>query len=419
MTFPLTREQALAAATSAAAERDTIQANILELDGSFGKRLLAGAALTGQSRDSWQKTAAALAGLWDTFAAYSAVIDRASEILNQAGRIPAQRVSEAVSLLTGPSVRLTRAVAPLSQRELTSGGQTQLTLQATVREMRSSFSEVAAVLTAAENVWNEISEGIRQITTDLEVAKRQLPGLDSAGGSGGSSPRASTAELAGALTQAENSLRELREQLNSDPLTFWTGGQVDTSKLNRVRQETGAAVAQVNELARVRQDADLRLSQIAAAVAAAQQAWQDATVAQKRAADRIAAPPAPPLPDVSWLVRRMGGLTELKTAGRWTRLASELDAIDKQADNITKRCREAEQAATGLVEQRDQLRGLLDAYRAKAGATGAAENADLDQRYQQAKSLLWTAPCDLAAATAAVNGYQQAILQLRRSGDRS
>ncbi len=406
MTFPLTREQAQAAAASASAERDTIQANILELDGSFGKRLLAGATLTGQSRDSWEKTSASLARLWDTFTAYSAVIDRASEILNAPGRIPAMRVSEAASLLTGPSVQLTRAVAPLGQRELTSGGLTRLSLQATVREMRTSFSEVAAVLTAAENVWNEISEGIRQVTSDLEAAKRQLPGLDGL-------------ELAGSLTQAENSLRQLRDQLNSDPLTFWTGGHVDTSSLGRLRTEAGAAVAQVNELARVRRDADQRLSEIATAIAGAQQAWQDASAARTRAAERIAAPPGDPLPDVSWLVRRASGLEELKTAGRWTRLASDLDAIDKQAANVTRRCREAEQAAAGLVDQRDQLRGLLDAYRAKAGGLGAAENAELDQRYQQAKDLLWTAPCDLAAATAAVNGYQQAILHLRRSGDRS
>ena len=406
MTFPLTREQAQAAAASASAERDTIQANILELDGSFGKRLLAGAALTGQSRDSWEKTSAALARLWDTFTAYSAVIDRACDIVSQPGRIPAVRIGEAASLLTGPSVKLTRAVAPLSQRELTSGGQTQMTLQATVREMRGSFSEVAAVLTAAENVWNEMSEGIRQITLDIEAAKRQVPGLD-------------LAELAGSLTQAENGLRELRDQLNSDPLTYWTGGHVDTSSLDRLRREAGAAVAQVNELARVRTDADRRLAAIAAAIAGAQQAWQDAATARARAAERVAAPPGDPLPDVSWLVRRASGLQELKTAGRWTRLASDLDAIDKQAANVTRRCREAEQAAVGLVGQRDQLRGLLDAYRAKAGGLGAAENAELDQRYQQAKDLLWTAPCDLAAATAAVNRYQQEILHLRRSGDRS
>ncbi len=85
---------------------------------------------------------------------------------------------------------------------------------------------------------------------------------------------------------------------------------------------------------------------------------------------------------------------------------------------ITKQCKDAEHAAAGLVDQRNELRGLLDAYRAKAGGLGAAENTELSQRYQQARDLLWSAPCDLAAATAAVNGYQQAVLHLRRSGDR-
>src|SRR5215469_16401367 len=122
MTYPLTREQALAAATAAAAERDTIQANLLDLDGSFGKRLLAGASLTGQSRASWDTASAALAALWETFTAYSAVIDKASEMLTVPGRITPARLSEVSALLHGPSVRLTKAPTPLSQRELTAGG---------------------------------------------------------------------------------------------------------------------------------------------------------------------------------------------------------------------------------------------------------------------------------------------------------
>jgi hypothetical protein len=108
----------------------------------------------------------------------------------------------------------------------------------------------------------------------------------------------------------------------------------------------------------------------------------------------------------------------MKAAGRWTRLASELDVIGKQAAAVTRQCKEAEQAAADLVGQRNEMRGLLDSYRAMAGGLGAAENAELDAVYQQAKQLLWTAPCDLEAATAAVNGYQQAVLRLRRSGGR-
>ena len=40
MTLAMAREQAAAAVAGAAAEHDDIQANLLDLDGSFGKRML-------------------------------------------------------------------------------------------------------------------------------------------------------------------------------------------------------------------------------------------------------------------------------------------------------------------------------------------------------------------------------------------
>ena len=409
MTFPLTRDQALAAAKAAAAERDTIQSNLLDLDNSFGKRLLAGARLAGESQAAWATASAGLAALWDTFTAYSAVIDQANEMLSVPGRINPARLSEVASLLNGPSVTLTKAVAPLSQRELTSSGQTKQTLLTTVREMRRSFSEIAAVVTAAETVWNEISDGIRLVTTDIETAKAQLPGLGA------------DRELTSSVDQADASLRDLRELLNSDPLALWTGGAVDRAPLERLRRQTAAVTAQVAELARVRADADQRLAEVASAVSAARQAYQDATAARERAASRInlsAASAFGPLPDVSLLASRADALPAMKAAGRWTRLASELDVIGKEATAVTRQCKDAEQAAAGLIGQRNEMRGLLDSYRAMAGGLGAAENTELDAIYQQAKALLWTAPCDLEAATAAVNGYQQAVLRLRRSGGR-
>ena len=126
-----------------------------------------------------------------------------------------------------------------------------------------------------------------------------------------------------------------------------------------------------------------------------------------------------PLPDISGLDSRLGGLAGLKAAGRWTRLDSELDLVGKLASAALRQCREAEQAAAGLLGRRDELRGLLDAYRAKAGRLGGAEDTVLDASYRQAHDLLWTAPCDLVAATAAVTGYQQAVLRLGRSGERT
>ncbi len=89
MTPTLTREQAAAAMAAAVAERDTIQANLLDLDGSFGKRLLAGATLAGVTKQRWDAAVTELTTLWETFTAYSAVVDRAAEILAGARRRPA------------------------------------------------------------------------------------------------------------------------------------------------------------------------------------------------------------------------------------------------------------------------------------------------------------------------------------------
>ena len=88
-------------------------------------------------------------------------------------------------------------------------------------------------------------------------------------------------------------------------------------------------------------------------------------------------------------------------AGRWTRLASELDLLDRELATVTAGFREAERAAVAAMAKRDELRGLLGAYKAKAARLGAAEDADLAERYDRARDLLWTAPCDLAAAEAA------------------
>ena len=114
MAMPMTREQAAAAVAAATAERDGIQANLLDLDGSFGKRLLAGATLTGESKRRWEAAAADLAALWETFTAYAAVVDRAAGLL-AAGAPPRRdrELAQITTLLNGTSVELTRAPTPL------------------------------------------------------------------------------------------------------------------------------------------------------------------------------------------------------------------------------------------------------------------------------------------------------------------
>ena len=164
-------------------------------------------------------------------------------------------------------------------------------------------------------------------------------------------------------------------------------------------------------LDRLRAEPEARISAAAGAVSAARGAWQNAMTARDRAAVRVAAT-LPPVPDMPGLGDRVAALDGLRQAGRWTQLAAELDAIEQQAAAAAERSRETERSAVALVDRRDELRGLLDGYRARAARLGAIEDTDLEARYATARELLWTRPCDLAASADAVTGYQQAVLAL-------
>jgi hypothetical protein len=72
----------------------------------------------------------------------------------------------------------------------------------------------------------------------------------------------------------------------------------------------------------------------------------------------------------------------------------------------------------GLLVARNELRGRLDAYRAKALRLGQGENAELTPLADAARTALYTAPCDLDEARAAVNAYQDALTATIARNDR-
>ena len=380
------------AAAAMLAERDAIQANLLELDGGFTRRLLDGATLTGQTRERWDAVSVTLAGLWETYLAYSAVVDRVTELGTGAHRPAKKDLPELDSLLTGASVRMPSAAVPLARRNLSDTGVHPVTLQDAVAVMRRSFSEVAEVTSAVETVWAQVGERLDATAAELAAALPRAAGLGE--------------ELEAALHDAQASLQATRGAVNADPLRLWNGGRADTAAADLLREQVAGLTDRIAELDRVRSQARRRIDALHAAVAAARSARADAVAAWTRAAQRIAAlPPLPP--DIA--EPPVDGLAALAAAGRWLALATELDRRESALAAAVKQTEDCERsAATGLAN-RDELRGLLGAYKAKAARLGAAEDADLVTSYDQARDLLWTAPCDLVAAAAAVAGYQRAI----------
>jgi hypothetical protein len=398
MTVPmLTRDQAGTAVKAAVAERDAIQANLLELDSSFGKQLLAGAELTGDTKRRWDTTAATLATLWQVYSAYSTVVDQAAEAV--ARHLGPRELAAITALLTGRSVQLASGPAPLAGRDLADPGREELTMATAVARMRGAFAAVTEVVSAAEHVWTEVAGRLDAVGAELA---RVMPQAATLGDEA----------LTGNLAAAQGKLARLRDTLNSDPLALWqASGAVDTSGADRLQERVAAVVARVDELVRLRDDSHQRIAGVTAAAAAARSAREDAVAAWRQASEKIAAGALPPEPaDLAGLSARLAGLGPLLAEGRWTRLASELDLLDRELATATAGFKEAERAVVAAMGQRDELRGLLGAYKAKAARLGAVEDPGLAERYDRARDLLWTAPCDLAAAEAAVAGYQQAVL---------
>jgi hypothetical protein len=405
MTTPaLTKERAPAVVQAAVAERDAIQANLLELDGSFGKRLLEGATLSGQTQRRWEYTATSLANLWQIYSAYSAVIDRAAEAAG--GHLGPRELAGITSLLTGPSIQLAAGPAPLAGRDLADSGREDLTVVAAVTRMRRAFGQITEVVSAAEQVWNEMIGKLDAVAAELgRVTPLAASLADEA--------------LTGNLAAAESKLARLRDTLGSDPLSLWQGssdptaGTVDTSGADRLQDRVTAAVTRVDELVRLRDDARQRIAEVTKAAATARAACEDAAAAWQRAAAKITADALPAEPSgLADLTLRLADLDTMLAAGRWSRLASELDEIERELGAATASLRDTERTVVDAMSRREELRGLLGAYQAKAARLGAAEDPGLAERYDRARGLLWTAPCDLAAAADAVAGYQQAVLAL-------
>jgi hypothetical protein len=375
------------------AERDAIQANLLELDGSYTRRLLDGGPLTGRTRERWDKASATLASLWETYMAHSAVVDRVAELSAGGHRVSKKELPELTELLTGASVRLTRAPAPLASRDLADTGRQAFTLEASVAAMRRAFSEVAEVTSAVETVWTEVGARLYAAEQELTRARPLVAGLGD--------------ETGAAFRDAESSLGSQRAAVNSDPLALWHDGRADTFAADELRTLVAALATRIAELDRLRAQAQRQVDDLRTATAAARATREDAIVAWRHAAERITGiPPLPP----EIVEPPIASLTKLAAAGRWTRLQAELDRCHSDLAAAAAATEDSRRSAATALGRRDELRGLLGAYKAKAARLGAAEDADLTARYDQAYELLWTAPCDLAVAATAVTGYQQAIL---------
>jgi hypothetical protein len=130
----------------------------------------------------------------------------------------------------------------------------------------------------------------------------------------------------------------------------------------------------------------------------------------ERCRSRIVDPPRLAVPSVSVLgappaARAAAALT----SDDWATARDELDGYQTRLERCGRALAEAERAYGVPLERRDELRGLLGAYRTRAARNGFAEDAVLSDAYRAAHDLLWSAPCDMREAALRVERYQRAV----------
>jgi len=125
--------------------------------------------------------------------------------------------------------------------------------------------------------------------------------------------------------------------------------------------------------------------------------------------DKIADPPRLAVPDVTALGPVPPVPDGPDQPGTWTAARAALDDYQARLDRAAAALAEAGRRYAAPLTERAELRGLAEAYRAKAGVAGLVEAPDLDAQWVRLRDVLWQAPCDLAAARSQLDEYSQAV----------
>ncbi|HOT81281.1 MAG TPA: hypothetical protein PKY13_14900 [Microthrixaceae bacterium] len=231
-------------------------------------------------------------------------------------------------------------------------------------------------------------EARMSVETDLAVAERLA------------------AELGDQVRAAADLRRELT-RLTSSPVS---GGASSTPELDDAAlAELRAAAARLRvDLEATDRERRAALDACSAATASLDRLRaleSDARAAVAECVDRFADPPRLGVPSVDAVEVPPADL-----AGRpWPQARPMAEAFLRTVDRLERALRHVIDVNTAPRRERDDLRGLLQAYRDKADAHGAAERPDVDAAYRAARDVLWSAPCDLGRARELTTDFQRLV----------
>ncbi|MFF7451065.1 MULTISPECIES: hypothetical protein [unclassified Streptomyces] len=399
------------------AEHEAIETSLLALQDHAGRRLLEGAELTGVTKDRWASAEASITLLWAYFDAYSDALRGAREIRSRRRWSSQSDLAELTELLRGASVTVAGSAAATANAPTLHGGSGKLSEQFSLAELVDRMNELYAtsldMVVAADAVWSALPARIDLLAAELQRTRKLA---HSVGVRPGEHPAGDD------LERITRTLTRLREEVVSDPLAYWIpaqgssapgGGRPDTTVYDREARALEDVRREIDAVLTVRQDAEQRLVRLRDVLSRADRTLAEARLARGEVLAKIAATEVPVVsgPPTA-LQEQLATAAEYRRQGQWHRLSPLLESLEQKAEDELLRARESLGAVTQPLAVRAELRGRLDAYKAKVARHGLAEDPFLIERYDAARRMLWSAPCDLRVAEQAVLRYQRAAAEL-------
>ncbi|MFC8421619.1 hypothetical protein ACFUN7_12175 [Streptomyces sp. NPDC057236] len=399
------------------AEHEAIETSLLALQDHAGRRLLEGARLTGITEERWTATEASITLLWTYFDAYTDALRAARNIRARRRWSSREDLVELTELLRGDAVTVAGGAAAAADAPTLHASPGKLSerysLATLVDRMNELYASSLDMVVAADAVWSALPARIDLLAAELQRTSRLA---HSVGVRPGEHPAGDD------LERITRTLAKLREQVVSDPLAYWKraegssapgGGRPDTTVYDREARALEDVRREIDAVLTVRQDAEKRIVRLRDVLSRADRTLAEARTARGEVLAKIAATEVPVVsgpPTV--LQEQLSTAAEYRRHAQWHRLSPLLESLEQKAEDELLRARESLTAVTAPLAVRAELRGRLDAYRAKVARHGLAEDPVLVERYEKARRMLWSAPCDLRAADRAVLRYQQAATEV-------
>jgi hypothetical protein len=372
---------------AAAVER--VGANLVEVERDPHCQLLEAATLRGETAARWLGARNALADLFDGFARMTAYVENVTELRRQVS-FDQRRVPELDAMLTGPAIELASAPVGIDERGLFDASRkvTRCTADELLARMANDFEIAKSVVFGVAQAWDGLVPLVAAAREALGRAEVQAAAL------GEASPE---------LASVRGQLDVLGELIAEDPLA------VDARVVDELDASAASIAREIERADALRRGFHDRIAVCRSELDALAAAGESGSEVQREAAAKIASQYPDPVVHVAELGAHLDRVIGLANGAQWRAAERELDAWQSAYADARRKAEQGDARARAALAYRDELRGRLDAYSAKAAGSGLMEDAQLARMYDAAQHALYTAPTDIECAEALVRKYQDAV----------